>query len=390
MSRTWLVNCRAIAKKVRNAGQSSDQQLKDCGANRECPNCHSQIDNSDVSNEWPGLPAGVKFDPSDLELLEHLVAKSGVGNSKPHMFIDEFIPTLEGEQGICYSHPKNLPGVKKDGSSVHFFHKTSNAYATGQRKRRKIQYQHSLNEEHVRWHKTGKTKHMKENGVQKGCKKIMVLYKSSKKGSKPDKSNKSKWVMHQYHLGNEEDEKEGEYVVSKIFYQQEKQPEKSDNCPPIIENPNSLTPRTSPRTPNTNPPNPPRPGKSVKQDGVADHNTLESSVQEPVDVAESFQVPAPDVQNDDQLDYLTWFSGESQAIENSDLDSIEDSLLCKEEINYSAAFNNSGINNTRGNNSAPCGISDLENLDFDTPPDFNLSDFQFGSQEGILDWLDRF
>ncbi|TXG54733.1 hypothetical protein EZV62_019989 [Acer yangbiense] len=386
MSRTWLVNCRAIAKKVRNAGQSSDQQIKDCGANRECPNCHHHIDNSDVSNEWPGLPAGVKFDPSDVELLEHLAAKSCVGNSKPHMFIDEFIPTLEVEQGICYSHPKNLPGAKKDGSSVHFFHKTSNAYATGQRKRRKIQCQQSLNEEHVRWHKTGKTKHVKENGVQKGCKKIMVLYKSSMKGSKPDKSNKSKWVMHQYHLGTEEDEKEGEYVVSKIFYQQEKQPEKSDNCPPIIENPNNLTPRTSPRTPNTNPPNPPRPGKSVKQDGVADDNTLESSVQEPVDIAESFLVPAPGVQFDDNLDYSTWFAGESQAIENSDLDSIEDSLLCKEEINSSAAFNNSGINNTRENNSAPCGISDLENLEFDTPPDFHLSDYPFGSQEGILDW----
>lgn len=63
-----------------------------------------------VSPEWPGLPIGVKFDPSDVELLEHLAAKCGVGNSKPHMFIDEFIPTIEGDQGICYTHPENLPG----------------------------------------------------------------------------------------------------------------------------------------------------------------------------------------------------------------------------------------------------------------------------------------
>lgn len=63
-----------------------------------------------VSLEWPGLPAGVKFDPSDVELVEHLAGKVGHGNSKPHVFIDEFIPTLEGDEGICYTHPENLPG----------------------------------------------------------------------------------------------------------------------------------------------------------------------------------------------------------------------------------------------------------------------------------------
>lgn len=62
-----------------------------------------------VSSEWPGLPAGVKFDPSDAEVLEHLAAKCGAGNFMPHMFIDEFIPTLEGE-GIYCDHPENLPG----------------------------------------------------------------------------------------------------------------------------------------------------------------------------------------------------------------------------------------------------------------------------------------
>lgn len=65
-----------------------------------------------VSQEWPGLPAGIKFDPSDVELLEHLEAKCGVGDSKAHMLIDEFIPTLEGDQGICYCHPENLPGKR--------------------------------------------------------------------------------------------------------------------------------------------------------------------------------------------------------------------------------------------------------------------------------------
>lgn len=128
--------------------------------------------------------------------------------------------------------------------------------------------------EHVRWHKTGKTKAVIENGVQRGWKKIMVLYKSSKKGSKPDKSN---WVMHQYHLGTEEDEKEGEYVVSKISYQQQKQTDKNDKIPLQIEDSDIMAPQTSPRTPNTNPPIPPRHGKSILCDDVADDNKLMAS-----------------------------------------------------------------------------------------------------------------
>lgn len=124
--------------------------------------------------------------------------------------------------------------------------------------------------EHVRWHKTGKTKAVVENGVQKGCKKIMVLYKSSKKGAKPDKSN---WVMHQYHLGTDEDEKEGEYVLSKIFYQQQKQTDKNDKVSLLTEDSDIMPLQTSPSTPNTNPPIPPRHGKSILCDDVADDTT---------------------------------------------------------------------------------------------------------------------
>lgn len=64
-----------------------------------------------VVHEWPGLPKGVKFDPSDQELLWHLLAKAGRSNTKPHPFIDEFIPTVEQDEGICYTHPKRLPGL---------------------------------------------------------------------------------------------------------------------------------------------------------------------------------------------------------------------------------------------------------------------------------------
>ena len=52
--------------------------------------------------QWPGLPAGVKFDPSELELLEHLEQKVGLGDSRPHVLIDEFIPTIDNDEGIFY------------------------------------------------------------------------------------------------------------------------------------------------------------------------------------------------------------------------------------------------------------------------------------------------
>lgn len=162
------------------------------------------------------------------------------------------------------------PGAKKDGSSIHFFHRTTNAYSTGQRKRRKIQ--HNLNEEQVRWHKTGKTRPVIKDGIQKGCRKIMVLYRSSKKLLKPDKSN---WVMHQYHLGTDEDEKDGEYVVSRIFYQQPKQTERNDKCAMNEDQTGNLLTSEDPRTPKTNPPNPPRPGKSMAYEDVAKDHVLE-------------------------------------------------------------------------------------------------------------------
>ncbi|XP_058074116.1 NAC domain-containing protein 75-like isoform X2 [Magnolia sinica] len=180
-----------------------------------CPGCGYMLDRK---RDWLGLPAGVKFDPTDQELIEHLEAKveEESGNSKSHPLIDEFIPTIEGEDGICYTHPEKLPGVTKDGLIRHFFHRPSKAYTTGTRKRRKIQTECDLQGGETRWHKTGKTRPVMVIGKQKGCKKILVLYTNFGKRRKPEKTN---WVMHQYHLGLSDEEKEGELVVSKIFYQ---------------------------------------------------------------------------------------------------------------------------------------------------------------------------
>lgn len=203
-----------------NLGSISSSDLIDakleehqmCGS-KQCPSCGHKLERKP---DWLGLPAGVKFDPTDQELIEHLEAKVESEHSKSHPLIDEFIPTIEGEDGICYTHPEKLPGVTKDGLSRHFFHRPSKAYTTGTRKRRKIQTECDLQGGETRWHKTGKTRPVMVNGKQKGCKKILVLYTNFGKHRKPEKTN---WVMHQYHLGQNEEEKEGELVVSKIFYQ---------------------------------------------------------------------------------------------------------------------------------------------------------------------------
>lgn len=159
-------------------------------------------------------------------------------------------------------------GIKKDGSSVHFFHRISNAYASGHRKRRKIHDDRNKSEERVRWHKTGKSKPVLENCVHKGWKKIMVLYKSSKGGSKPDKTN---WVMHQYHLGTDEEEKDGELVVSKIFFQQQAKQKDKGGIHLVNEEPDMFAVRVSPRTPKTNTPQPPRSKKNSLFD-IGEHN----------------------------------------------------------------------------------------------------------------------
>ncbi|XP_010245578.1 PREDICTED: NAC domain-containing protein 73-like isoform X2 [Nelumbo nucifera] len=181
-----------------------------------CPSCGHRIQSQDQAGipDLPGLPAGVKFDPSDQELLEHLEAKVRSDMHRLHPLIDEFIPTLEGENGICYTHPEKLPGVNKDGLSRHFFHRPSKAYTTGTRKRRKVHTDADGSE--TRWHKTGKTRPVFVGGRLKGYKKILVLYTNYGKQRKPEKTN---WVMHQYHIGNNEEEKDGELVVSKVFYQ---------------------------------------------------------------------------------------------------------------------------------------------------------------------------
>lgn len=79
---------------------------------------------------------------------------------------------------------------------------------------------------------------------------------STVRGGKAEKTN---WVMHQYHLGTEEDEKDGEYVISKLFYQQQqqvKQGEKMDQDFPEVTD--TGIGRVVPVTPMSVTPEPPR------------------------------------------------------------------------------------------------------------------------------------
>ncbi|XP_076931369.1 SUPPRESSOR OF GAMMA RESPONSE 1-like [Bidens hawaiensis] len=392
MARSWIVDGRAIARKVKTCRLPLVHQIKDCGAIRECPQCNHRIDNTDVSVEWPGLPAGVKFEPTDVELLQHLAAKCGTGIEKPHQFIDEFIPTLDVDDGICSKHPEDLPGATKNGNTVHFFYRTTNAYTTGQRKRRKICKESGLTKD-VRWHKTGKTKAIMQNGVQLGCKKIMVLYGAASGGSKPYKQN---WVMHQYHLGTIEDEKEGEYVVAKIFYQPQKDSEKVDNNA-VIEDLDAWMNLTSPRTPTSDAPDPRRPGKTIACDDVTADNVIQSPKQESGWCAEQKYLPASNVENKENTGIIIW-EDDSQAV---DLDAFDDSLFCNENLDANEPIADSRLNNglqSGSNANADCapGTSrgaasgvDLENLDLGTPPDFNLADLHFSSQDSIFGWLER-
>ena len=56
------------------------------------------------------LPAGVKFDPTDQELIEHLEAKVSVDSVRIQSLINLFIPTIDSEHDICYTQPEKLPG----------------------------------------------------------------------------------------------------------------------------------------------------------------------------------------------------------------------------------------------------------------------------------------
>ncbi|KAL0675531.1 hypothetical protein Bca4012_003512 [Brassica carinata] len=358
MASAWIVDGPGIASKVKNASLSSALQTRDCGASIQCPNCYHRIDNTNVLVPWPGLPKGVKFEPTDADIIEFLEAKCGISGSEPHVLSEEFIRPVTEDVGINYTHPKNLPGTNKDGVSAFFVHKTVQAYGTGQRKRRKITPT-CLNEEPVRWHKTGRNKHVFLNGVKRGCKKIMVLYKSARKGSKPEKS---KWVLHQYHLGTEGNEI-GEYVVSKVTYQKEKVKDEGESS--------GVRGGPGPTTPMTNTPTPPRPVDGVAGDGQAfDDDKMLDPFYEGLD-----SIP----------EAALWSKKARREEEEVGVNLSEDNLTCNESIEASSSLweNNQILPNPSLGELDGFALSDLENVDLGSPPDF----LTLASQDSLMNWM---
>ncbi|KAK9118855.1 hypothetical protein Scep_016948 [Stephania cephalantha] len=345
----WLVDSNRIATKIKSASGTYDPKRTNWKSNptRACPSCNHIIDNSDVAQDWPGLPRGVKFDPSDPEIIWHLIAKVGTDNIKPHPFIEEFMPTVNEDDGICYTHPEKLPGVKKDGSVSHFFHRAINAYNTGTRKRRKV---HGDILGDVRWHKTGKTKPVILDGVQRGCKKIMVLYMNMARGGKSEKTN---WVMHQYHLGTGEEEKDGEYIVSKIFYQQQGKPgDKAEQD--LLSDATEVVTNVDPITPKSSTPEPPRVERrhSDLEPGEA-HGQCYIVV--PAEVHDSFkcefeELPSecgvPKDHGDIEVDNANWWEGESQFLLDSQ-QLVEGLSLCDELLESSQPESGDGVGKER-------------------------------------------
>ncbi|KAK9705057.1 hypothetical protein RND81_07G030500 [Saponaria officinalis] len=409
----WLFDGNRFATKIKCASAASDSENIKWKSNpcRSCPSCHYIIDNSDVIQEWPGLPRGVKFDPTDQEIIQHLLAQSGKGDEKPHPFISEFIPTVDEEDGICYTHPCNLPGVKQDGSASHFFHRSIKAYNTGTRKRRKI---HGDDKGDVRWHKTGRTKPVMFNGVQKGCKKIMVLYVSTSKGGKAEKTN---WVMHQYHLGVQEDENDGECVISKVFLQQQHVKQNDDCGRNVSDMTDAIAVRVDPVTPKPVTPELPRNEKqfnptietmlpcldSVGQDddmGYADE------VRQPEETRSSDNDNTAEATVDQGLGHDNNENGEEENMYLVDSQQLIAGLqLCAD------FFQSQSPTRDENSDDVPKKISvlseyahlgsevlkkDLEecqnfvpdptNVDLDTQPEFRLSQLDFCSQESYSAW----
>ncbi|KAG6512416.1 hypothetical protein ZIOFF_030527 [Zingiber officinale] len=156
---------------------------------------------SETSKEWPGLPRGVKFQPSDTDLLWHLLAKVGKATADPHPFIHEFITCLDDFDRFGHTHPQNLPGIK-DGTTTYFFHKSFKTHNTEA-------------EQHddcggVCWKKNGSIKPLIIDNKHRGYKSIMTLH------AHMNRSENLSWIMHQFQLGSDNDDI-GELVVSKIF-----------------------------------------------------------------------------------------------------------------------------------------------------------------------------
>lgn len=103
---------------------------------------------------------------------------------------------------------------------------------------------------------------------------------------------------------------------------------------------------------------------------------LDTLEQESKFAAEGSNLPIHGVGFEDHLEYPLWLAGESQAAANSEMNCLDTSSLqvknsVKDRVSY--AVHDPGMMVMSAGNKDACGISELENLEFDTPPYVPLS-----------------
>ncbi|WZZ44173.1 hypothetical protein YC2023_040432 [Brassica napus] len=117
--RSWLVDSNRIATKIKIASGQNDphQVVWNSNPTRHCPNCHTSLTTVTYgSYDWPGLPGGVKFDPSDPEIICHLLAKSVLLGVKHDGTVSHFSIELQDFGDVCWHKTGRTKLVVLDGS----------------------------------------------------------------------------------------------------------------------------------------------------------------------------------------------------------------------------------------------------------------------------------
>ncbi|KAL2507572.1 SUPPRESSOR OF GAMMA RESPONSE 1-like [Forsythia ovata] len=164
------------------------------------------------------------------------------------------------------------------------------------------------------------------------------------------------WVMHQYHLGTGEDKKEGEYVISKVFYQRQqvKQSEKSKEV--VRESIDVVVAKVDLVTPKFVTPESPRSERR--------YSNIEMGEESFVSIVQNHDDQVEDKNGDKAVNDTKWWENKSQFLLSSQ-QLVEGPSLCNELL-QSQSPNRDGNENCQGLNHKPL-LSDyarlgLENL----------------------------
>eukprot|EP00262_Sarcandra_glabra_P016234 TRINITY_DN5231_c0_g1_i1.p1 TRINITY_DN5231_c0_g1~~TRINITY_DN5231_c0_g1_i1.p1 ORF type:complete len:707 (+),score=99.46 TRINITY_DN5231_c0_g1_i1:78-2198(+) len=175
------------------------------------------------------LPVGVRFSPTDEELVNHYLLGKMKGRESEVKAIKEV--------DVCKFEPWDLPDraeksvTRSNDSEWFFFSPRDRKYPTGNRSNRATKEGY--------WKATGKDRTIKQRKKPIGTKKTLVFHK----GRAPD-GERTPWIMHEYqtHGG------QGSYVLCRLFYRPDElnASSNSDNVKQV-----DLFPATTDPPPNT-------------------------------------------------------------------------------------------------------------------------------------------